>query len=284
MKFCCTFLLLFTCALCAQTAEIPPDTVVATMNGKPLTAAQFREMISIMPADVRATAMRDPENFFKQYAHFRTILAIAEKEHFAEQSPVKERLIEMNRQWIVNNRVDKAGEDFKLSPEEQRAWYDSHTDDYKATKVKAIAVGFSPIGGPKSRTEEEARGLANSIVQRARAGADFTALVREYSEEPNTREAGGDLPRPVRASSREVPDVLRKPILQLKAGEISDAIRVEQGFYVLKAISIAPLPYEDVKDEIYKARKAAAVQKFLDDTKKQSSFQVENADFFKSVK
>lgn len=285
MKTCCTVLFLFSYAVCAQGSgpRIKPDAIVATMNGKPVTAAEFRDMIAIMPADVRATAMRDPENFFKQYAHFRRILDIAEQEHFAEQSPFRERLIEMTRQWTVNARIDKVKNDFKLSPEEQRAWYDAHTNEYKATAVKVIAIGFSAAGARDSnaRTEEDARGIANGVVQKARLGADFTQLVRTYSEDPRTRDAGGDLPRPVRESSREVPDILRNPILNLKPGEVSDPIRVDSGFYVLKAISVGPLPYDDVKDEIFATLKDAAVQKFLSETKKESSFRIENADFFK---
>jgi parvulin-like peptidyl-prolyl isomerase len=253
------------------------------MNGKPVTAAEFREMIAVMPADVRATAMRDPENFFKQYAHFRTILDIAQKEHLTEQSPYKERLIEMQRQWTVNARIEKVKEEFKLSPHDQRAWYDAHADDFKATKAKVLAIGFSAAGAKdaKSRTEEDARGIANGIVQKARLGADFAELVRAYSEDQRTREAGGDLPRPVRASSREIPDAIRNPILKLKTGQVSDPIRVESGFYIIKATFVGPLPYDEVKDEIFTTLQNAAVQKFLDETKKQSNFKIENAEFFK---
>jgi parvulin-like peptidyl-prolyl isomerase len=264
--------------IAAPAAEVKPDTVVATMNGKRITAAEFQEMTAVMPAEVRATAMRDPENFFKQYAHFRKIFEIAEKEHFAEQSPTKERLAEMQRQWIVNARVDQVREGQKISPEEQKAYYDNHEADYKATKVQILAIGF----GPKIRSEEEARTKAIGLVQQLRIGADFATLARKYSEDPSTRDAGGEYKLPVRPTSTEMPAVLRKPILQLKQGEVSDPIRVDAGFYIAKATFVGPLAYDEVKDEVFGAMKDAAVKQFLDETKKQSSFTVEAPDFFKA--
>src|SRR5690242_19050450 len=114
--------LLAVCALYAQTpgaknaVDINAETVVATGNGTPVTAEQFRQMLLIMtPAD-RAKTLKDPEKFFRDYAHFRKILDVAEKEHFAEQSPIKERLEDVKRQWIVNARVSQVGDDFQLSP------------------------------------------------------------------------------------------------------------------------------------------------------------------------
>src|SRR3982750_892673 len=149
MKSCCLAVFVASTLLSAPASEVKPDTIVATMNGRRITAAEFEAMTAVMPADLRATAMRDPENFFKQYAHFRKILEVAEKEHFAERSPIKERLSEMQRQWIVNARVGQDREGLKIPPEEQKAFYDAHKMDYKATRVKILAIGF----GPKTRSE-----------------------------------------------------------------------------------------------------------------------------------
>lgn len=51
--------------------------------------------------------------------------------------------------------------------------------------VQHILVGFkgSLPGRPVTRTQEEAEKLAGELLQRARAGEDFDALVKEYTDD-----------------------------------------------------------------------------------------------------
>lgn len=44
-----------------------------------------------------------------------------------------------------------------------------------------------------TRTKEEAQKLAREVLVKARRGADFAALAREYSDDPTAKQRGGDL-------------------------------------------------------------------------------------------
>jgi parvulin-like peptidyl-prolyl isomerase len=87
-----------------------------------------------------------------------------------------------------------------------------------------------------------ARGKAEEILKRARAGEDFEALAKENSEEPGAKESGGDLPWFGRAVEGETPsrDKFRvvKPFedaaFALKDGEVSDVVETPFGFHVIK--------------------------------------------------
>lgn len=52
-------------------------------------------------------------------------------------------------------------------------------------KVQHILIGFtgSVPGKPVKRTTEEARALAQELLKRARAGEDFAALVKQYTDD-----------------------------------------------------------------------------------------------------
>ncbi len=52
-------------------------------------------------------------------------------------------------------------------------------------QVQHILIGFrgSVPGKPITRTQEEARVLAYDLLQKAQAGADFDALVREHTDD-----------------------------------------------------------------------------------------------------
>jgi len=51
--------------------------------------------------------------------------------------------------------------------------------------VQHVLISFSGTGTTATRTKEEAAALAAKVLARAQAGEDFTALVRELSDDPN---------------------------------------------------------------------------------------------------
>ncbi|HYH85042.1 MAG TPA: peptidylprolyl isomerase [Pyrinomonadaceae bacterium] len=89
-----------------------------------------------------------------------------------------------------------------------------------------------------------ARGKAEDILKRARAGEDFEALAKENSDEPGAKESGGDLPWFGRAVEGETPSREKFRVVKpfedaafaLKDGEVSDIVETPFGFHVIKSL------------------------------------------------
>lgn len=100
-------------------------------------------------------------------------------------------------------------------------------------------------------TVEAARAKAEGIANQARAeGADFAALAAENSDDLGTKDLGGDLGTIGR-------DVFPKPfedaVFALADGGVSDPVRTDQGWHVIKLTQLVPgsqQPFEAVRDQL----------------------------------
>src|SRR5579864_4779544 len=58
---------------------IPPDTVLAIIDGKKLTYGDFEKYMQAMPPQVRQNAMRNRRQFIQQFALMQKLSDMAEK-------------------------------------------------------------------------------------------------------------------------------------------------------------------------------------------------------------
>jgi peptidyl-prolyl cis-trans isomerase C len=257
--------------------EVAPDAVVAVVNGNKITAGEVRKMYGSLPAQMQEAFKKDPQQFMKEYAWYRNIQEAAEKDGLPEKSPYKEVLQFQRMLTMVNAAHNEEYLKVTVRPEDQRKQYDEHPERYRETQAKLVYIPFT------AETEADAKAKAQKVAQEARSGADFVKLVKEYSQDAKSAAQDGDMGIPIRPSSRQIPENVRNAILALKPGQVSDPLRLENGYYVFRAESAGVLPYEKVKDEIYKELKDVGFEQWKANTKAQSSVQFENEAFFRSL-
>jgi peptidyl-prolyl cis-trans isomerase D len=96
--------------------------------------------------------------------------------------------------------------------------------------------------------EEAARAKALGIAERARKGEDFGKLAAEVSADAGTKAQGGDLGW---MTQRDAP--FENALFAMQSGAISDPVRSDFGFHVIKLDEIRPAtvrPFEEVRDEL----------------------------------
>jgi peptidyl-prolyl cis-trans isomerase C len=99
------------------------------------------------------------------------------------------------------------------------------------------------------------REKADKAAARARKGEDFAKLIEEFSEDPAVKDNKGEF---VFTRAKDDPRRALLPELEvaafaLKPGGISDVIKTEYGFHILKLMDVTPArktPLADVSDKI----------------------------------
>lgn len=120
--------------------------------------------------------------------------------------------------------------------------------------------------------------LARTIAQRAVAGADFAALARQYSADPETASAGGDLGW---IKAQGAPPAFEQTALALQAGQVApEPVRTVIGYSVIKLIAkgrtLADASSE-INDTLEQAARQQAFVNWLHDAVGASRIQVNPA-------
>jgi parvulin-like peptidyl-prolyl isomerase len=143
-------------------------------------------------------------------------------------------------------------------------------------RVRHILLTWKPMGTQDDRAA--IRKQMEPILERARAGEDFAALAREFSEDSATKGNGGDTGFFYRGTM--VP-AFEQAAFSLQAGEVSDPVDTVFGVHILKLEGRQEarlLPLEEVReqlrDHVREEKMEAAVDAKVDELRAAADVQV----------
>jgi peptidyl-prolyl cis-trans isomerase D len=142
--------------------------------------------------------------------------------------------------------------------------YREHQDEYREPEqVCASHILVKVKATPETKeghSEEEARKIAQGLLDQVKAGGDFAALAKKSSEDALSASQGGDLRCFGRGSF--VPE-FDEAAFNMKAGETSELVKSSHGFHIIRVAShqedqVPPL--SQVKERIRQSLRAEKVR------------------------
>ncbi len=129
----------------------------------------------------------------------------------------------------------------KITADEITKYYNDHKEEYLLATVQHVLIGF------EGRTEEEAKKRAEEVLAKLKAGEDFAKIVKEYSDDPGSKEQGGIYTlQPV---SQWVPE-FKQAAITLPINQLSDLVKTNYGYHIIKVLERKEQPVAEVKDQI----------------------------------
>jgi peptidyl-prolyl cis-trans isomerase SurA len=142
------------------------------------------------------------------------------------------------------------GSKVTVSDNDVQSYYDGHMKSGDHVQVRASHIFVSIPENADGVTLKAKEKFAHDLLERAKGGEDFAKLAKEFSQDPATRDEGGDLGYFGR-------DMLPKPIeemvFSMKIGEVRGPVRADRGFHVIKLIDRRTKevkPIADVREEL----------------------------------
>lgn len=283
----------------AEGAALPE--VVAKVNGTTIKRDDLQNAVETVTAQLQLIGQRVPpdrkEEMYRgllddliatellaQEAKTKKI-AVAEKEtaeflqQFKDRFPseevfqraIKEQGIsetqlktDIKKQIQIKKLLDKeVMAKVKVDDGAVKKFYEENKDKFQEPEqVRAAHVLVKVDKGADEKTRAAAKAEAEKVLKEAKAGKDFAELAKTHSDDPGSKDRGGELgffPR------GEMVPAFEEAAFKLKAGELSGVVETDYGFHVIKVEEKKAgrtVPLAEVKEDVsgyLKEQKASEV-------------------------
>ncbi len=278
-----------------QQATVSNDRVVATVDGKNVTAGEIRDALKIMPPELTQMFNQNPSYAIQQMFMMQFLAGEGEKLKLGEQSPLKEQLAAMRANALASAMLTWEQNSYMPPKEAIADYYGKNQANYRRVKGKMIVVAFKPSAPPvmqggsqdaqakavfeamsrAKKTESEALTAAQTVVEKARAGADFESLVAEYSDDGESKKDKGS----TTITHASLPE-LKNALFPAAAGQIVGPIRRDFGFVIFKVEENTVQPQVEVEADIYQQLRAAHIREWFEGIGRRFTPEVKAPEFF----
>lgn len=133
-----------------------------------------------------------------------------------------------------------------LTEEDAKKYYEANTARFEQPEmVRASHVLLSTIDSatraelPEDKKAEK-RKLAEEVLKKAKAGEDFAKLAKEYSEDPGSKDKGGEYTFPRGQMVKE----FEAAAFSLNTNQVSDIVTTQFGYHIIKLSEKIPAKKE----------------------------------------
>jgi peptidyl-prolyl cis-trans isomerase SurA len=198
--------------------------------------------------DARFNELRAPytqENFKKQLA----------AQHMSENDFKAQLRRDLSIQKLLNKEI---GSHISITDSDVAQSYNTNKANFNLVEpqIHLAQILVTPVPdsnvhnlkNDKAQTDEQARNKVEMLENRLKQGEDFGTLAQSYSEDAEFASNGGDMgPLPQSSLDKANPE-LRKIIMDMTPGQVSNVIHTPEGYRILKVISKEPAGQRELND------------------------------------
>ncbi|HWQ54614.1 MAG TPA: peptidylprolyl isomerase [Bryobacteraceae bacterium] len=252
-------------------AALPPDKVILAVEGEKITAAELDRVINVLPEQTKAKARGEGRREFAEDLVRMKLLAQEARRRKLDQSPEFQAQIAFQTENLLAAKIFQ--EMAKNAPVDEAAalaWYEKHKAESESVKASHILIRMKGSPLPvkpeqKDMSEEEARSKAEEIRKKLAAGADFAAIAKAESDDPVSGANGGDLG--TFGHGQMVPS-FEEAAFAMKAGEISQPVRSQFGYHIIKVEEKKAKTFAELRPEIEQRLRPEMARQKLEEMRK----------------
>ncbi len=163
--------------------------------------------------------------------------------------------------------VNQIRQSLQVSDDMLKRQYQANIQQYQVpNRVHVQHILFMTVGKTTDAEVEEVKKKAEDVLKQVKKGGKFEDLAKKYSEDPGSKDKGGDLSWITQGQT--VPE-FEKTAFSLSPGQVSDLVKTQYGFHIIKVLekeTAHTKPFEEVKDSLRAPLLLSQADKLASDT------------------
>jgi peptidyl-prolyl cis-trans isomerase C len=259
----------------AQRQTIPPEQLLLIEREKLNELVSFQLLLA---KGTEADKTKGKAQFEKALARLKTDNKLTDAE-FTEKLSAQLKMQGITREEWDKQRVDQATvgavleRELKvaITDEAVKKYYDENAPRFEQpeqVRASHILIGTKDTvtGGDLTDEQKKAkRKQIDDLRKRVVAGEDFAKLAKEFSEDPGSKDAGGEY---TFGKGKMVPE-FEAAAFSLNTNQVSDVVTTAYGYHIIKLSEKIParmIPLAEVAEDLKEGLKSQELQKQIRDT------------------
>ncbi|HTR36197.1 MAG TPA: peptidylprolyl isomerase [Bryobacteraceae bacterium] len=265
-------------------ASLAPDAVVLTVGDQKITRAQFESLLAALAQNGRpANTAAAKRQVAEQFGEMEALAQEARKRKMDQEPGVKEMMMVQADNYLARSLAEKLSAEVKLSDTDVQSYYNTHKDEFEEAQASHILIRYkgSPVPlkpNQKDLTDQEALDKAQDIRKKLAGGADFATLAKAESDDTGSAAKGGALGK---FSHGQMVGPFDQAAFSLPVGQISEPVKTQFGYHIIKVESRTSKTLEEAKPEIEKRMKPKMAQEAAEKIKQQNPITLNDTYFGK---
>ena len=251
-------------------AQPAGDPIVIAAGNVAIRQSEFESALKTLPAEYQQYAMgAGKKQFADDYLRMKLLASEGMKSGLDKDPEVVRQLALMRENLVANAQLQRIEKGITVTDEDLKKIYESKKQtDYEQVTAKHILIAFkgSPAAQPSKPelTEEQAKAKASELRKQIVAGAAFEEIAKKESDDTGSGANGGELGD--FNHGQMVPE-FEKAAFEAKVGEVTEPVRTQYGFHLIKVTKHDFTPFEGVKAFLEKNERQAKLQAVLEGMK-----------------
>lgn len=218
----------------AAAADKAEPKALVKIGDSVITEADLEQRIASFPDRVkqRYQGENGRRQLLEKLVELKIFSLEARAEKLDQDKDVKVRMEDAADSVLAQEYVQRKGlVDPQITEKEIEEYYEKNKAEFlRPALVKARQILIK--AAPKASAEEISAGekKARKIAEELKAGGDFTALAKQYSDDERSRSRGGAMGY---VTKNNIPSELWNVAWSLKEGTVSDPVKTEDGFHII---------------------------------------------------
>lgn len=244
--------------------------ILAKVGDVSLTQEKFSLMVQAMPPQYQAMVENMPkvkDDLVRSWTE-TTLLSQEALNAGIDKDPLialrlEEMTIRILVEKLISERIDTTT---PIPADEVRQYYDTHPDEFiqgEQVKAQHILIRIDKNSSPEAQAKAQA--LIVTIQKRLEAGESFMKLAEEFSEDPGSKDKGGDLGY---FGKGQMIAEFEEAAFNAQIGQICEPVKTPYGFHLIKVNDkkeAVTIPFDHISQKLEEKLRTERNHKALQD-------------------